>query len=168
MTDHRDRYDGTEPDPDADRWSAWLPPLDPTSDRTGAADPVQQVPPPPPAQSSGPAPGPSLPQSPGPSVPPAPTPAQRAYPSYRSASAPPVTQAIGPRPYLGLAIFATFFGFPPLGILAIVISFSVARLHRAGRIVEAERASRRARNWAIVALVIRLIWTFIYSFVLSS
>ena len=25
MTDNRDRFDGTEPDPDADRWSAWLP-----------------------------------------------------------------------------------------------------------------------------------------------
>ena len=33
MTDNRDRFDGTEPDPDADRWSAWLPPLDPTSDQ---------------------------------------------------------------------------------------------------------------------------------------
>jgi hypothetical protein len=163
MTDHRDRYEGNEPDPDADRWSAWLPPLDPTSDHTGAADPAQATPPPP--QS----PGPTLPQSAGPGVPP-PAPAQRASSSYRSAPPPPVAPQWvgGPRSNLALSIFATFFGFTPLGIVAIFLSLSVGRLHRSGRIAEAERASRRARTWAITALVLSMLWTLLYSFVLSS
>ena len=163
MTDHRDRNDGTEPDPDADRWSAWLPPLDPTSDHTGAAGPTQPGPPLP--QS----PGPALPQNSGPPPPP-PPPAQRTTWSYRSAPppVPPPTpagqqRAVAPRRHLGLSIFATFFGFTPLGIVAIFLSLSVGRLARAGRLAEAERLSRRALTWAIVALVLRMLWTLAFS-----
>ncbi|TQM65016.1 CD225/dispanin family protein [Humibacillus xanthopallidus] len=164
MTDHRDRDDATEPDPDADRWSAWLPPLDPSSDRTGAAGPTQQGPPLP--QS----PGPALPQSPGPPPVPPPQAAQRASQSYRSAPPPHVGQkvAVGPKRYLALSVFATFFGFTPVGIIAIVISLSVGRHVRAGRLAEAERASRWARSWAIAALVLKLLWTLYFSFVLGS
>ncbi|GAA2166930.1 interferon-induced transmembrane protein [Humibacillus xanthopallidus] len=171
MTDHRDRDDATEPDPDADRWSAWLPPLDPTSDHTGAAGPTQQGPPLPHA------PGPVVPQTPGPVLPqssgppPPPAPARRASQSYRSAPPPsPVGQqwAFTPRRYLGLAIFATFFGFPPLGIVAIFLSLSVGRLLRAGRVADAERTSRLARNWAIAALVLRVLWTLGFSLVMGS
>ncbi len=178
MTDHRDSYDRTEPDPDADRWSAWLPPLDATSDRTGAADPGPQASTPPPAAPGTSLPqstGPTLPQSAGPAVPPPPTPAQWTYTSYRSApppSPPPNVQATrvvaGPQRHLGLAIFATFFGFPPLGIVAIVLALSVARLHRSGRIAEAERASRRARSWAIAALVLKVLWMAFYAIVVGS
>jgi hypothetical protein len=167
MTDHRDRDDATEPDPDDDRWSAWLPPLDPTSDHTGAAGatgPTQQGPPLP--QS----PGPTLPQKSGPPPVPPPTPAQRASQSYRTAPPPKVGQqwAVGPRRYLGLAVFATFFGFTPVGIVAILISLSVGRHVRAGRLAEAERASRWARSWAIAALVLKLLWTLYFSFIVSS
>ena len=179
MTDHRDRYDGTEPDPDADRWSAWLPPLDPTADHTGAADPARPDPaqaqsPGPagsvgPAGSGGPA-APALPQSSRPATPPS-VPAQRASSSYRSTPPSPVGQqwaAVGPRRFLALSIFATFFGFTPFGIVAIFTSLSVGKLVRAGRVAEAERVSRRARNWAIAALVLRVLWSLYYSFVLSS
>lgn len=167
MTDHRDRDDATEPDPDADRWSAWLPPLDPTSDHTGAAGPTQQGPPLPQT------PGPPLPQSSGPPPmpPPPPAPSQRASQSYRSAPPPsPVGQkwAFTPRRYLGLAIFSTFFGFTPLGIVAIFLSLSVNKLLRAGRVADAERASRRARTWAITALVLRMVWTLGYSLMMGS
>lgn len=172
MTDNRDRFDGTEPDPDADRWSAWLPPLDPTSDHTGAANAGQTSPTPPLPQSPDPALPQSsgLPQSPGPAVPQAPMPAQRAYSSYRSAPLLPVSQqwSVAPRRHLGLAIFATFFGFTPLGIVAIVIALSVTKLHQSGRVAQAERASRRARHWALAALVLRALWTLYYSFVLGS
>ena len=173
MTDHRDRNDGTEPDPDADRWSAWLPPLDPTADHTGAADPAlpdpAQAQSPGPAGSGGPA-GPALPQSSRPATPPS-VPAQRASSSYRSTPPSPVGQqwaAVGPRRFLALSIFATFFGFTPFGIVAIFTSLSVGKLLRAGRVAEAERVSRRARNWAIAALVLRVLWSLYYSFVLSS
>jgi hypothetical protein len=168
MTDHRDRNDATEPDPDADRWSAWLPPLDPTSDHTGAAGQAQPSAPLP--QS----PGPTLPQSSGPPPPPPPPPPQSPPQwttwSYRSAPppGPPRTppgqqQALAPRRHLGLSIFATFFGFTPLGIVAIFLSLSVGRLARAGRLAEAERLSRRARTWAVVALVLRMLWTLAFS-----
>jgi hypothetical protein len=171
MTDHRDSYDGT--DPDADRWSAWLPPLDATSDRTGAADPgphASSPAPPGPGTQLPQSAGPPLPQSAGPPVPPPPTPAPWSYGSYRSAPPPPLATRVmpGPRRYLGLAIFATFFGFPPLGIIAIVLALSVARLHRSGRIAEAERTSRRARTWAIAALVIEVLWMAFYAFVVGS
>jgi Interferon-induced transmembrane protein len=169
MTDHRDRNDATEPDPDADRWSAWLPPLDPTSDHTGAAGQAQ------PSEPLPQSPGPALPQSSGPPPPPAPPSAQRTTWSYRSAPppVPPATppgqrRAVAPQRYLGLSIFATFFGFTPLGIVAIFLSLSVGRLARAGRVAEAERLSRRARTWAIVALVLKLLWTLAYSFTLGS
>ncbi|HET7799389.1 MAG TPA: CD225/dispanin family protein [Humibacillus xanthopallidus] len=165
MTDHRDRDDATEPDPDADRWSAWLPPLDPTSDHTGAAGPTQPGPPLPQT------PGPVLPQSSGPPPVAPPAPAQRASHSYRSAPPPsPVGQqwAFTPRRYLGLAVFATFFGFTPLGIVAIFLSLSVGKLLRAGRVTDAERTSRRARNWAIAALVLRVLWTLGYALMMGS
>ena len=72
-----------------------------------------------------------------------------------------------PRRNLGLAVFATFFGFPPLGIVAIVLALSVARLHRTGRFAEAQRASRRARNWAIAALLLKVLWTAFRALVLG-
>ena len=174
MTDHRDSYDGTDADPDADRWSAWLPPLDATSDRTGAADPGPSASGPPPGpetrlpQSS----GPPLPQSAGPPVPPAPAQWSSTWSaaSYRTAPPPRAAHQVVsmPRRNLGLAVFATFFGFTPLGIIAIVLALSVARLHRTGRIAEAERASRRARSWAIAALLLKLLWMAFYAFVLGS
>jgi hypothetical protein len=190
MTDERDRTDGTEPDPDADRWSAWLPSLDPTSDRTGAAGPGQSDPPSQatgsarPAGSGAPG-GPLLPQRSSPGVPPStpplashrfpppvppPAPSQRARFSYRSAPPPQMApqRAVAPRRHLGLAVFATFFGFPLLGIVAIVLSLSVGRLVRAGRPADAERASRRARNVAIVALLVQILWTLYTSLLLSS
>ena len=73
-----------------------------------------------------------------------------------------------PRRNLGLAVFATFFGFPPVGIVAIVLALSVARLHRTGRFADAHRASRRARNWAIAALLLRVLWMAFYALVLGS
>ena len=83
MTDNRDRFDGTEPDPDADRWSAWLPPLDPTSDHTGAANAGRRR-----RRHRCRRARTRLPQSwpaaePLSAVPQAPMPAQRAYSSYR-------------------------------------------------------------------------------------
>ena len=73
-----------------------------------------------------------------------------------------------PRRNLGLAVFATFFGFTPLGIVAIVLALSVARLHRTGRFAEAHRASRRARSWAIAALLLKVLWMAFYALVLGS
>ena len=160
MTDHRDSYDGTEPDPDADRWSAWLPPLDATSDRTGAADPGPHV-----QRTASPrlrapvcrrARGRRCRRARAPRCRRRPPRRSASYTSYRSArhrrTAAPRRWWPCPERHLGLAIFATFFGFTPLGIIAIVLALSVARLHRSGRIAEAERASRRARTWAIAAL----------------
>jgi Interferon-induced transmembrane protein len=80
----------------------------------------------------------------------------------------PLHAAFGPRRFLALSICATFFGFTPFGIVAIFTSLSVGKLVRAGRVAEAERVSRRARNWAIAALVLRVLWSLYYSFVLSS
>ena len=48
------------------------------------------------------------------------------------------------------------------------IALSVTKLHQSGRVAQAERASRRARNWALAALVLRALWTLYYSFALGS
>ena len=144
MTDHRDPRDPSEPDPDADRWSAWLPPLDTSSDHTGAAATPH------PSQPTQP-----LPQRSAPQAPPPPAPAHRVHASYRSAPPPPATSwGTPPKSHLLLAIVSVIFGFTLFGIIAIVKAASVNSLFAQGRIAQAQRASRLARNWAMAAFVV--------------
>lgn len=164
MTDPHDRSSrGLEPD--ADAWSAWLPPLDPTSDHTGAsAGPTgpridRGTPPVPPGM-----PGmPGTPGTPGtPMVPPAPAPAQMSYPAYAAAPPPPHGQwGVAPPTHLALAIVSMVLGSLPFGIVATVKAARVQSLFIQGQEAEAHRVSRQARTWAITAFVVNAVWIFL-------
>ncbi|MCU1535828.1 MAG: CD225/dispanin family protein [Humibacillus sp.] len=160
MTDPHDRSasrlpqaDG--PDPDADAWSAWLPPLEPTSDATGAD-----------AGATGPRADlgiPPMPPPPGPpAVPPAPTRAHQTYPAYVVAPPPPNGQwGVAPPTHLALAIVSMVIGSLPFGIVATVKASRVQVLFIEGKVAEAHRVSRQARTWAITAFVVNAAWIFL-------
>lgn len=73
-----------------------------------------------------------------------------------------------PRRYLGLAIISTLF-FWPLGIVAIIKSLKVDDYNALGNTEMAYYASRDAKRFGIMALIIGLIgWLFIFGLVLAA
>ncbi len=146
--DRRDDRSGA-PDPSQDSWSAWLPELDPTRDRTQPPD-EQAQPPPPLPQAPAPMPAPPMRQLP-----------HRAPPPVYSGRAPGYARR--PKSYLGLAILVTFC-FWPFGIVAIIMAATVGSRWARGDVDGAYRASRAARGWAVAALVMMLLF-FLLSYV---
>ena len=73
-------------------------------------------------------------------------------------------QPTGPKPtsYLVLAILSTIFCCLPFGIVSIVMASKVDNLWNAGRYMESQDASRKARNWAIAAILTSVVIAIIY------
>ena len=65
-------------------------------------------------------------------------------------------QPVGPKPasYLALSILATIFCCLPFGIPAIVFSAKVDSHWNAGRYIEAQEASRKAKTWMLVSVIL--------------
>lgn len=59
-----------------------------------------------------------------------------------------------PDSYLILSIIATIIGCLPLGIVAIIYASKVENLYFNGRYEEAYHASKEAKKWAIISLVV--------------
>jgi hypothetical protein len=123
-------------DPTHDSWSAWLPQLDAPSSTPAA--PLPQASGPPPAD-----PGP-------PPVPPAPLLPYAVSPGW---AGPP---RVGPPPtsYFGWAIVCAVFCFMPLGVVAVVKSLQVKPRWAQGDWAGAQKASRAAKTWCLVAAAI--------------
>ena len=73
-------------------------------------------------------------------------------------------QPTGPKPtsYLALAILSTIFCCLPFGIVSIVKAAKVDSLWNAGRYLESQDASRKARNWAIAAILTSVVIAILY------
>ena len=69
---------------------------------------------------------------------------------------------VKPKSFLVLSILATIFCCLPFGIIAIVQSAKVDNLWNAGQYVEAQTASRKARNWVIVSAAIGIVGSILY------
>ncbi|MGW5238475.1 CD225/dispanin family protein [Monashia sp. NPDC004114] len=156
--DRRDDRSGA-PDPSQDSWSAWLPELDPTRDRTQPLDEPAQPPPPPPP--------PPLPQAPAPVS----APRTRRLP-YRAltpaATGRAPAYARRPKSYLGLAILVTIFCFWPFGIVSIIMAATVGSRWSRGDAHGAYRASRAARAWAVAAVVAMLMLFLLFYVVVGT
>jgi hypothetical protein len=143
------------PDPSQDEWSAWLPQLDPTTDRTPPPDEAVPPAPPPVPPRPQPRPQPSRPQPALPHLPP-PTPARRG-PAGSTWSYPPAPSISSynrpPNNHLVAAILVTIFCFWPFGIVAIIKAASVNSLWMKGDAARAHRAARSARAWALAAFI---------------
>ena len=65
-------------------------------------------------------------------------------------------QPIGPKPksYLALSILATIFCCLPFGIPAIIFSAKVDSCWNSGRYQEAQDASRKAKTWMLVSVIL--------------
>lgn len=65
-------------------------------------------------------------------------------------------QPIGPKPasYLALSILATIFCCLPFGIPAIVFSAKVDNYWNAGRYQESQDASRKAKTWMLISVIL--------------
>jgi len=138
MSDRSTGDSPDQPDPSSDSWSAWLPRLDP---------------PPPPSQSDG-APQPVLPQA---SAPPPSKPAYAVPPPWAPPvpAAPPAPQGYSPPPsHLLAAVLCTVFCFMPFGIVALVRAISVGPKWAQGRWDDADRASRSAKTWCLLAVLV--------------
>lgn len=72
------------------------------------------------------------------------------------------TPHIKPPSHLVWGILLTFFGFFPLGILAIFKSQKVAEHYGAGRYAEARRASDAVRNVCILNIVVSIMLVLTY------
>ena len=59
-----------------------------------------------------------------------------------------------PNNYLALSILATIFCCLPFGIPAIIFSAKVDNFWNAGNFQAAEEASRKARNWMLVSVIV--------------
>ena len=68
----------------------------------------------------------------------------------------PKPQYIGPKPknYLALSILATIFCCLPFGIPAIVFAAKVDSYWNAGNYQQSMDASRKARNWMLVSVIL--------------
>lgn len=73
-------------------------------------------------------------------------------------------QPIGPKPtsYLVLSILATIFCCLPFGIPAIVYSAKVDSHWNAGRYLEAQDASRKAKTWMLISVIIGVLGVLAY------
>ena len=71
---------------------------------------------------------------------------------------------MGPKPnsYLALSILATIFCCLPFGIPAIVFAAKVDRHWNAGRYLEAQDASRKAKTWMLVSAILGLVGVITY------
>jgi len=67
-----------------------------------------------------------------------------------------------PSNYLALAIISTVMCCLPSGIVSIVYSSKVNTLYEAGRYEEAERASKNAKTWGIVSIVVAAVGILLY------
>jgi len=67
-----------------------------------------------------------------------------------------------PSNYLALAIISTIMCCLPSGIVSIVYSSKVNTLYEAGRYEEAERASKNAKTWGIVSIVVAAVGILLY------
>lgn len=91
-----------------------------------------------------------------------PEPQPAPQPEYVQPAATP--QPTGPKPtsYLVLAILSTIFCCLPFGIVSIVKASKVDSLWNAGRYMESQDASRKARNWAIAAIATSAVVAILY------
>jgi hypothetical protein len=87
------------------------------------------------------------------------------YPGQSWSHAPLVNK---PTSNLAYAILVTLFCCLPFGIVAIVYAAQVDSKWNAGDWRGAERASRSAKNWALVGLVSGLIFSIIYALIVVS
>ena len=73
-------------------------------------------------------------------------------------------QPVGPKPknYLVLSILATLFCCLPFGIPAIIFSAQVDSHWNAGRYQEAYNASRKAKTWMLVSVILGALIIFSY------
>ena len=71
-------------------------------------------------------------------------------------------QPIKPNNYLALAIVSTVLCCLPAGIVSIVYSTKVNSEYHQGNYAEAERASKNAKTWGIVAIGIALLGWIVY------
>ena len=144
MNEHdRDRQrDPDAPDPTQDTWSAWLPQLDGPGGPGGPGEPSST---PPPAADPGP-------------PPPPPPPPYAATPPLPYAATPPWAgpPRVGPPPttYFGWAVVCAIFCFMPLGVVAVVKSLQVKPRWAQGDWTGAEKASRAAKTWCLIAAAI--------------
>ncbi|MGR7814056.1 CD225/dispanin family protein [Lacinutrix undariae] len=67
-----------------------------------------------------------------------------------------------PSNYLALAIISTVMCCLPSGIVSIVYSSKVNTLYEDGRYEEAERASKNAKTWGIVSIVVAAVGILLY------
>lgn len=67
-----------------------------------------------------------------------------------------------PPTHLVLAIIVTIFCCLPFGILSIIYSTKVDSYWLAGNVNEAWAYSRKAWNWALVGLVLSVVWWIVY------
>lgn len=150
------------PDPTHDSWSAWLPHLDPpsgptgtpngpdvptgpaVSNATGASRPTAPLP-----QASGP---PPRTDPVPPPVPPAPLLPYAVTPSPGWAGPPQSGPA--PTTYFGWAVVCAIFCFMPLGVVAIVKALQVKPRWAQGDWIGAQKASRAAKTWCLLAAAI--------------
>jgi uncharacterized membrane protein len=71
------------------------------------------------------------------------------------------TRPSRPNSYLALAIISTILCCLPAGIVSIIYSTKVNSLYEDGKYDEAMSASRNAKTWGIVSVVIALFgWVF--------
>lgn len=72
-----------------------------------------------------------------------------------------------PSSNLALAIVSTILCCLPLGIVSIVYAAKVDGLWMAGRYVEAQQASEKAKRWAIASMVSIVVLTALYFLVFA-
>lgn len=72
------------------------------------------------------------------------------------------TKPTRPNSYLALAIISTILCCLPAGIVSIIYSAKVNSLYEDGKYNEAMNASRNAKTWGIVSVVIALFGWIIY------
>ncbi|GAB3887886.1 CD225/dispanin family protein [Terrabacter terrigena] len=149
--DRDDDPDGTDGvDPTHDSWSAWLPQLDqPTSPTSPTSPTTPSSPPRPLPQASGPPPRTDPVPPRVPPAPPLPYAVTR-LPGW------PGTPRVGPPPatYFGWAVVCTIVCFMPLGVVAIVKSLQVRPRWAQGDWAGAQKASRAAKTWCLIAAAI--------------
>lgn len=95
---------------------------------------------------------------------PQPEPQQAYTPPQPQANPQTEQHSTGPKPtsYLALAILTTIFCCLPFGIVSIVKASKVDSLWNSGCYLESQEASRKARNWAIAAILSAVVAAIIY------